>query len=224
MAKVGLKYIVFAPITERPAKSRPVYGTGVVVGKAISADFEVSTSEGKLFADDILAEYQSQFQGGTLTLGVDDLSHEVQVAILGNKLVTEGGKKVLKKGAQNSPPHGGCGFIKTRVKNSKRTFIVRWILDIAFHEPNDSTETKGDTITFQTPKVEGTFMPVEGYGDDDYVEEVEFDTYDDAEAWLNTQANISTASGASVASVSAPARTTGSTSSTTETTSLSTSK
>lgn len=224
MAKTGLKYCVFAPITSRPAKSRPVYGTGFVVGRLISANFEVNTSEGKLYADDMLAEYQAIVTDGTITLGTDDLTNEVQVGLLGNRIVTEGGKKVLKKGALNAAPHGGCGFVKTMTRKGKTSYIARWLLDTVFHEPSDSTATKGDSITFQTPEIEGTFMPVEGYGDDDYVEEVEFDTYDDAEAWLNTQANISTASGASVASVSAPARTTGSTSSTTETTSLSTGK
>lgn len=214
MAKVGLKYCVFAPITSMPAKSRPVYGTGVVVGKLISADFEVNTSEGKLYADDVLAEYQSMVTDGTITFEIDDLSSDVQVALLGNKSVTEGGKKVLKKGARNVAPHGGCGFVKTIVKKGKTTYAARWLLDVVFHEPGDSAETKGDSINFQTSEIEGTFIPVEGYGEDDYVEEVVFDSYEDAEAWVNTQANI--ASGVSVASYSAPAKA--------ETTSLSTGK
>lgn len=209
MARVGLKYAVFAPITSRPAKSRPVYGTGVVIGKLISADFEVNTVEGKLYADDVLAEYQSQVTDGTISLGIDDFSSDAQVVILGNKVVTEGGKKILKKGALNEAPHGGCGFVKTKVKNGKRSYIARWLLDTVFHEPGESSETKGDSINFQTSEVEGTFIPVEGYGDDDYVEEVEFTTYEEAEAWLNTQANISNVS---VASMSAPATTAATTS------------
>ena len=66
MATTGIKHPVFAPITARNTGAKPTYGTGILVAKATKADITINTAEGKLYADDSLAEYDSKFQSGTL--------------------------------------------------------------------------------------------------------------------------------------------------------------
>lgn len=74
MATTGIKHPVFAPITARNAGAKPTYGTGLLIGKATKADITINTAEGKLYADDALAEYDSKFQSGSISLGVDELT------------------------------------------------------------------------------------------------------------------------------------------------------
>ena len=39
MAKIGLAYLGFAPITEEPTDALPSYGAGLKLGHAIKADW-----------------------------------------------------------------------------------------------------------------------------------------------------------------------------------------
>ena len=109
MAITGVKHPVFAPITARNAGAKPTYGTGILIAKATKADITINTAEGKLYADDSLAEYDSKFQSATIAAGVDDLTPNKKAALFGYTLDTSGGKTVLKKGASDTAPHGGTG-------------------------------------------------------------------------------------------------------------------
>ena len=80
MAKIGLKYPVYAPATE--AGSTITYGTGAVLAKAISANISIENNDVKLYADDVVAESDNSFASGTITIGIDDLYDAAKVALL----------------------------------------------------------------------------------------------------------------------------------------------
>ena len=65
MAKIGLKYPVYAPATEEG--STITYGTGAVLAKAISANISIENNDVKLYADDAIAESDNSFASGTVT-------------------------------------------------------------------------------------------------------------------------------------------------------------
>lgn len=208
MAQIGLKYMVFAPIEQYNEGAAPSYGTGMVVGKAIKADLTLNFAEGKLYADDVLAEYSSQYQDGTIAVGVDEIEDEVRAAMFGYKTVTESNVKVLKRGAKSMPVNGGFGYYKTHVKNKVNKYIAYWFLDTCFKDASESAATKADSITFNTPEITGTILPIEGYGDDLYLEQATFTTEEAAKTWLKTRANISSGKSAVVTNVTTPAQTT----------------
>ena len=206
MASIGLKHPVFSPITRMNDNAMPTYGTGFVIGKAVKADLTINTIEGSLYADDALAEYASQFQNGSISAEVDEISDNNKVTMFGYKKVTgSGGTSGIKKGAKNETVHGGFGYYKTKVVNGTNFYRATWFFDTVFHETGESNETKGENITFSTTAFEGTILPVFGLGDDDWVEETMFSTEAEAISWLHTRAGIS--GGVSVASASAPATT-----------------
>lgn len=211
MAQIGLKYLVFAPITQYNEEAAPTYGAGFVVGKAIKADLTLNFAEGKLYADDVLAEYSSQYQDGTIAVGVDEIEDEQRAAMFGYKIETESGTPVLKRGAKSIPVHGGFGYYKTHVKNKVNKYISYWFLDTCFKDASESAATKADSITFNTPEITGTILPIEGYGEDLYLEQATFDTEEAAKTWLKTKANIASARMVSVQST-APVTTTSTTS------------
>lgn len=223
MASIGLKYPVFAPLDgEIVEGTRPEYGTGFVVGKAIKADVTINYAEATLYADDILAESDSSFQNGTIDVGVDEITHDIHSKLFGSKIVEVEGTSELHAGAKNVSPHGGFGYYKTKVINKKTKYLAKWFLDVQFKPGNDSSETKGDSTSFVTPEFSGTIFCIPGLEEDTYVEEAFFDTEADAKAWLKGKANI-TASRVAVQNVSTPATTTTSVTPKSGTTSLSTS-
>lgn len=214
MATTGIKHPVFAPITARNTGAKPTYGTGILLGKATKADITINTAEGKLYADDALAEYDSKFQSGTVALGVDELTPAKKAALFGYTLDATGGKTVLKKGASDVAPHGGFGYYKTKKIDGVRKYEVKWMYDVVFRETNDNAETANENVNFQTPEISGEILPVIGLGNDDWCEEQICDTPEAAETALHILANIS---GTPSLRSSAPSGTKGGTTTTTST-------
>ena len=190
MAKLGMKYPVYAIGTE--TTSAISYASGAVLAKAISADVSIETNEVKLYADDVVAESDVSFMSGTVSLGVDDLTDAVKVALLG---YTEGaqvdatlGSNELSAGSATTPPIVGLGFYAKRVKSGTATWRAIWFKKVKFKEPADGFATKGESVEFQTHTLEGTIMMA---ADDKWKEEGTFSTEDAAKAWLNGKAGIS---------------------------------
>lgn len=187
MAQIGLKYLICAPITETP--TAVTYADGLVMSYAIKTDLSIEINEAQLYGDDRIVESIKEFKSGKVTLNGDHLSYEVLSLILGHKLetITPGnGQKLSAKGDDDGKPVG-VGFYSTTIKDGKRKFRAIWLRKCKFGIPNESLETKGDAINFQTPTIEGTILTdILGL----WKEEVTFAQEADARAWLNTQAQI----------------------------------
>jgi len=186
MAQIGLQYLICAPITETPTTVS--YADGMVMSYAIKADISIETNEGTLYADNRIVENIKEFKSGKLTIGGDNLSYEVLAVILGHQLeiLTPNGQKLTAKGDDDGK-YVGIGFYATTIKNSVRKYRAIWLHKIKFGVPNESLETKGDSVKFQTPTIEGTILT-------DILnvwkEEAIFDTEAAAKAWLDELADI----------------------------------
>jgi len=190
MAKIGMKYPIFAPMTE--GGSTVTYSNAVVLAKAISADISITASDVKLYGDDGVAEVDKSFQDGTVTLDITDLSLENKALILGQDLVSAGipGKpeimKLVSKGDDTSI-YGGLGFYATEQVNNVRQYRAYLLRKTKFSEPNISLQTKGETTTFGTPTLNGT---IERDITGEWKEEVVVTDEGDAKAWLNDIVNL----------------------------------
>lgn len=198
MAKIGLIHPVAALITGENYGYTPTYGTGFRIGKAVQADINIETTDNSLYGDDALAEQDANFTSGTVTIGVTDFGMtadenlDVQAAMLGNTIVTENGVKTLRAGANDVAPYLGFGFVKTKQINNVRYYEATWFYKTKFHEPSDSTTTKGKQIQWQTPSITGDILVVEGFRNDAWKESALFTTPTQADQWLYAKANIST--------------------------------
>ena len=174
MAKIGLKYPVY--------KTTDSQG---VIGKAIRADISIEVNDVKLYADDAIAESDKSFSGGTLTLGIDDLSDEVYATLLGHTVGTDPAE-IVAKGSDDSP-YVGIGFYGAKKVGGVRKYRAIWLPKVQFAEPADTNATKGETVEFQTPTLEGTIML-----DDDgaWKYEQTFTTEQEAKAYLEGKAGI----------------------------------
>lgn len=173
MAKIGLKYPVYKGAEKKG-----------VIGKAIQADISITINDVKLYADDVVAESDKSFQSGTITLGLDDLSDDIQTEFLGHTKDTEG--EITAKGTDDSP-YVGIGFYGVKKVNGIRKYRAIWLPKVQFGEPNDTNSTKGETVTFNTPVIEGTIM-LDDNGD--WKKEQTFDTEAEAKSYLEGKAGI----------------------------------
>lgn len=151
MATIGLDKLYYAPITE-DENGEETYGTPVQLAKAISAELSVELAEATLYADDGASEVVKEFKSGTLSLGVDDIGPSVASDLSG---VTIDKNNVIIASSEDVTAPVAIGF---RAKKSNGKYKYFWLYRVKFGIPASSLATKGDSITFSTPTIEGTIM------------------------------------------------------------------
>lgn len=151
MATIGLDMLHYAKITE-DADGNESYGTPQKLAKAMSADLSVELAEATLYADDGAAEIVKEFKSGTLSLGVDDIGATVASDLTGATIDQNG--VVISTGEDGGDPVA-IGF---RAKKSNGKYKYFWLYKVKFGIPATALATKGDSITFSTPTIEGTIL------------------------------------------------------------------
>jgi len=151
MATIGLDKLFYAPITEDESGNE-TYGTPVQLAKAISADLTVELNEATLFADDGAAEIVKEFKSGTLSLGVDDIGAAAAQSLTGVTVDTNG---VIISASEDGGDPVAIGF---RAKMANGKYRYYWLYRVKFGIPATNLATKGDSITFSTPTIEGTVL------------------------------------------------------------------
>jgi len=151
MATIGLDKLFYAPITEDEL-GLETYGTPKVLAKAMTADLSVELNEATLYADDGAAEVVKEFKAGTLSLGVDDIGASVAGDLTGTTIDANG---VVISSSEDGGDPVAVGF---RAKKSNGKYRYYWLYRVKFGIPATNLATKGDSITFSTPTIEGTIM------------------------------------------------------------------
>ena len=151
MATIGLDKLFYSKITENE-NGEETYATPVPLAKAMTAELSIELAEATLYADDGASEIVKEFQSGTLTLGIDDIGTAVAEDLTGAKIDSN---KVLISAGED----GGCPVaVGFRAKKSNGKYRYFWLYRVKFGIPGASLQTKGDSITFSTPTIEGTVM------------------------------------------------------------------
>ncbi|MTI84827.1 MAG: hypothetical protein FH756_13225 [Firmicutes bacterium] len=145
----GLDSLYYAPITE-DENGVETYGTPKVLAKAISAELSVELIEAILYADDGASEVVKEFKSGALTLGIDDIGALVAQDLTGCKI--DSNNVVVSRSEDGGNPVA-IGF---RAKKANGKYRYFWMYRVIFNMPATSLATKGDSITFSNPTIEGT--------------------------------------------------------------------
>ena len=135
MATIGLDRLYYAKITENDA-GEETYGTPEQLAKAISADLSVELAEATLYA----------------SLGIDDIGSAAASDLTG---ATIDKNKVLISASEDGGDPVAVGF---RAKKSNGKYKYYWLYRVKFGIPATNLATKGDSITFSTPTIEGTIL------------------------------------------------------------------
>lgn len=151
MATIGLDKLFYANI-EEDELGNETYDDPQVLAKAMTADLTVELNEATLYADDGAAEVVKEFKSGTLSLGVDDIGSEVAADLTGTTIDSNG---VVIYTSEDGGRPVAVGF---RAKKSNGKYRYYWLYRVKFGIPATNLATKGDSITFSTPTIEGTIM------------------------------------------------------------------
>ncbi len=148
---IGFDKLVYAKITE-DADGNEIYAKPIVLAKAMKAELSIELAEAILYADDAAAYSVKTFKSGKLVLGVDDLGVTAAQDLTGAG-VDDNGVLVSVTEREGSPV--AIGFRALKDNGHYRMF---WLYRVKFGIPSTSLETKGDSISFQTPSIEGLVM------------------------------------------------------------------
>ena len=171
MATIGLDKLYYAKITESE-NGEETYATPVQLAKAISADLSVELAEATLYADDGAAEIVKEFKSGTLSLGIDDIGASVASDLTGSQIDAKG---VVISCSEDGGAPVAVGF---RAKKSNGKYRYFWLYKVKFGIPATNLTTKGESIEFSTPSIEGTVLrrnKVDGLGKHPWKAEVSED-------------------------------------------------
>jgi phi13 family phage major tail protein len=116
----------------------------------MTAELSVELIEAILYADDGPSEVVKEFGSGALTLGIDDIGSKVAQDLTGCKI--DSNNVVISRSEDGCKPVA-VGF---RAKKSNGTYRYFWLYRVIFSVPATNLATKGDSITFSNPTIEGT--------------------------------------------------------------------
>lgn len=150
---IGLRDLYYAILDEDTDVfgSQASYGLPVRIAGAISAKINPNASSDYLFADDGPYDAATTLGKISLELNVADLPLEVQSALLGHTM----SGAILKRKATDVPPYVAIGFRSIK-SNGKYRFT--WLAKGKFIPGEQSNETKGDSVKFNTPTITGSFL------------------------------------------------------------------
>lgn len=183
MATIGLDRLYYAPITESPSTGEETYGSPILLAKAISAELSIELAEATLYADDGASEIIKEFKNGKLTLGVDNIGRSAAAALTG--AVTDGNGVLISASEDGGAPVA-IGF---RAKKANGKYRYFWLYKVKFGVPSTNLATKGDSITFSTPSIEGTVTrrnKLDGNGNHPWKAEVNEDDTDVSAATISS--------------------------------------
>lgn len=177
MAKIGLNSLFYSKLTEAQ-DGTPSYDGAKSFGKAVSCSSSISNNSATLYADDTLAESDTSFQSGTVTLGVDDDREATFADVLGHQVTEEG--EVISN-VNDTAPWVGLGRVVVKMVNNVRYYKTIILNKVKFSEPSDDDNTKGESVEFSTPSIEGTIATL---GNGDWKDVKVFATRDEAVAFI----------------------------------------
>ncbi len=151
MATIGLDKLFYSKITE-DASGNETYATPVALAKAMKADLSVELAEATLYADDAASAVVKEFKSGKLSLGIDDIGVTAAQDLTGAAIDEN---HVLISSSENSGAPVAIGF---RAKKANGKYRYFWLYRVIFGIPATNLQTKGDSITFSTPTIEGTVI------------------------------------------------------------------
>lgn len=160
------------------------YSNGFRCGKAISTSVTPNMSTAPLYADNSEAERVDEFVNAAVAVGTDRLPAVAASALFGHTV--SGGEETDKDGDANA--YVGYGFYISKMEDGKKTYKAVVLTKVKFTEGEESYQTKGDQITFQTPALSGSATALSNgvwrYKSPDFNQEI------NADVWIRNKLGI----------------------------------
>jgi phi13 family phage major tail protein len=146
---IGLDMFHYAVMIDEDTET---YSEPVHIPRLMTANVSPIVNTANLSADDKIAETADAIVGANITIGLADIPHADQAALLGHTIDANG---VLVRKGTDQAPYVAIGY-RRRMANGKYRYV--WNYKGRFRPFEDNAETKGETINFQTPSIQATFL------------------------------------------------------------------
>ncbi len=183
MAYLGMQY----PIIAQYDKSAGTYSNGFTCGEAVKVNVTPNYVEGSLYGDNKQVEYEKNFKNANVSLGVTTLPIEAASVMFGHTVDTT--DNAITYAASDEANYVGVGFVTDKTDNGTKTYEANILYCVKFSEAAVDYQTKGESITFSTPTVEGLAI---ADASDNWKMVQEFSTAAAALAFINTAFGITT--------------------------------
>ena len=191
MPQFGLRHIYAAKYVNN---NGTISYTGVKhVGDAMQANIELRFAEGRLYAEDALAEYMRKAVGGTISLGVKYIKSDAQPLLFGTRTkqrtinymvgTATATAESIVLGGQDEGNYVGVAFYAPDLVDGVKKYTCVLIKKALFGPPSMSLQTAGESIAFNTPTTSGEFLADDSATEDLY-EVCSVDSIAAAEAWI----------------------------------------
>lgn len=175
MARIGLRNFRYSKLDENENVIAPLS-----LGKAINCSVALNNNSAELYADDSLAESDYTFNNGTVTIGIDDDDDTVLAPLLGHQISEDG--ELIRKDTDTAP-YIAFGRIITKMVKGEYKYKVEWLAKVKFKDALPEESTKGESVEFATPTIEGSVMRRK---DGVWSKSKTFTSYDEASAYLDS--------------------------------------
>ena len=155
MAKISAKLPIVA------SRTTSGFSDGVAVGRLIKVSTAPTQNSKKLYADDALAEEANDTSSVAITLNTDTVPMAVAAKIFGATYAaaTTTSPASVEYSSDDVAPFVAFGFVNGEINKNVKSYKVRVYNKVKFSLPSEEFDTKGETITFGTPTINGTAYP-----------------------------------------------------------------
>lgn len=189
MSAIGMRHLVFAPITSHTSGAAITYGTGASIDHAVRGQVTLNWSEGTDYANDIIDDYYKRCTGADIEVE-STVWPDAIMAMLGLEQETAQGSKIYKT-MVDAETEVGFGFVQVLRENGANIYRGWWVHKVMFTPGDVEANTMEEDIEWTHVSLTGKAKTC--YLDTDepqVMNRQDFATEAAAEAWLDGLANL----------------------------------
>ena len=151
----GLKDIYYAKLTESVSSgtTTETYGTPVKLGHAISVDINPNIETATLYGDNMAVATKTKLKEIAITIDTTNIPLEDRAILLGHSYDSTKGAVTVK--GDDAAPYVALLFEATTADDKSHYYKF---YKGKFAPSQQRIETEGESVNWQTPSMEGTFI------------------------------------------------------------------
>lgn len=182
MAYVGLR----KPYVAKHNRVSDTYSDGFKYSHAVSMNITPNYAEASLYGDDVQVEYEKKFVNATVSLGTTSTPIQAASTMFGHTVDLATNKVTFN--AKDEANYVGVGVIAPEKVDGESKYVALIIRSAKFADSAEAFSTKADSLTFNTPTIEGAAISANDDGEWKITET--FDTEAEADEFVRDFLNI----------------------------------
>lgn len=185
-AAFGAEYTRFAPFKAKESKeAAPTYDEIISLGGLVSVTETPNVASGKLDSDNKETLRKDSMTSYAIAMTTDGLSNKDAATFYGASY--DETTEELGRDPDDKPPLGGFGYIRNIATEEGEYYKGYFYPKVKAVPTADGATTKGDNVTYSTTNVNMTALKAMHRSTKIRVESKNFDTFEEAVAWLDTK-------------------------------------